>query len=561
MKCDQDFPNPPNPPLASTTPETPPAKSDPDSGPDHEGSAGVLGGATPSRANSISSAGSREQPDSAPDPEALARVPSGPAYTVFSKSTKTWIIVMVSISSCISPMTANIYFPALNAISHDLGVSVGLINLTLTTYMIFQGLSPTIFGDFGDMAGRRPAFIIAFSIYVAANIGLALQDNYAALMALRCLQSAGSSGTLALGFAVVADVAVSSERGKYMGFVSAGIQLGPALSPVLGGVLSQYLSWRAIFWFCGIFAFVWLIPYTLFIPETSRKVVGNGSIPAQGWNLTLVEYMRQRRHPTAEENTVQKRKLYLPNPFKTLKVVLEKDLGLILMFNSLLYILFMSVIATLSTEFARIYKLSDLQIGLCYLPYGVGCFAAAIAQGYVLDWNYRRIARKIGFTIDRKLGDDLSKFPIERARIQPIVPFLVLGLAGTIGYGWALDREVMIAVPLVLIFFVGICINGAFSLFNTLLVDGYPDAPATAIAANNLIRCSVGAVVMSLIEKMLSALGRGWCFTFLSLFCAAFSPSLLALLRWGPGWREERRLRMKKQKEEEKEKAAQQGEK
>lgn len=63
----------------------------------------------------------------------------------------------------------NIYFPALNPIAMDLGVSVSLINLTLTTYMIFQGIAPTLFGDFGDMAGRRPAFILAVLIYIVGG--------------------------------------------------------------------------------------------------------------------------------------------------------------------------------------------------------------------------------------------------------------------------------------------------------------------------------------------------------------------------------------------------------
>lgn len=63
-------------------------------------------------------------------------------------------------------ISQNIYFPALNPIAASLGVSVSLINLTLTTYMIFQGIAPTLFGDFGDMAGRRPAFIIAVLIYI-----------------------------------------------------------------------------------------------------------------------------------------------------------------------------------------------------------------------------------------------------------------------------------------------------------------------------------------------------------------------------------------------------------
>lgn len=67
-------------------------------------------------------------------------------------------------------LTQNIYFPALNPISNDLGVSVSLINLTLTTYMVFQGIAPTIFGDFGDMAGRRPAFIVAVFIYIFGEL-------------------------------------------------------------------------------------------------------------------------------------------------------------------------------------------------------------------------------------------------------------------------------------------------------------------------------------------------------------------------------------------------------
>jgi MFS family permease len=88
-----------------------------------------------------------------------------------------------------------------------------------------------------DTGGRRLSFIICFSIYIVANIGLALQTNYAALLVLRCVQAAGSSGTIALSIAVVADIATSAERGKYMGYATAGILIGPALGPTLGGTL------------------------------------------------------------------------------------------------------------------------------------------------------------------------------------------------------------------------------------------------------------------------------------------------------------------------------------
>jgi MFS family permease len=59
-----------------------------------------------------------------------------------------------------------------------------------------------------------------------------LQNDYTALLVLRCLQSAGSSGTFALAQAVTADVATRAERGKYIAYATIGSTLGPVLGPV-----------------------------------------------------------------------------------------------------------------------------------------------------------------------------------------------------------------------------------------------------------------------------------------------------------------------------------------
>ena len=151
------------------------------------------------------------------DLEIGSHAPPAPLYSVFSEQQRKYIVFMVACGGFFSPLSANIYFPALNSLSRDLGVSSALINLSLTTYMIFQGLAPTIFGDLADMIGRRPVYLLGFIIYIGANIGLALQNNFAALLVLRCLQSTGSSGTVALGNGVVADIASSGERGRFMG--------------------------------------------------------------------------------------------------------------------------------------------------------------------------------------------------------------------------------------------------------------------------------------------------------------------------------------------------------
>jgi hypothetical protein len=172
--------------------------------------------------------------DGIPDLEALATVSTRtPVHSVFSKNEKRYIVFMTAWAGFFSPVSANIYYPALNSLAKDLNVSDSLINLTITSYMIFQGLAPTVFGDLADAAGRRPAYVIGFLIYLCANIGLALQNNFAALFILRCVQSTGSSAVIAIAYGIVADIATSAERGSYAGVVTAGMMLGPSLGPVI----------------------------------------------------------------------------------------------------------------------------------------------------------------------------------------------------------------------------------------------------------------------------------------------------------------------------------------
>jgi Ca2+/Na+ antiporter len=85
-----------------------------------------------------------------------------PLYSAFTKGQKRYIVFMTAIAGFFSPVSANIYFPALTTLSTHFNVSSTLINLTLTTYMIFQGLAPTFFGDFADAAGRRPAYCMSY---------------------------------------------------------------------------------------------------------------------------------------------------------------------------------------------------------------------------------------------------------------------------------------------------------------------------------------------------------------------------------------------------------------
>ena len=178
-------------------------------------------------------------PTDEPKKEPLSPQPS--AYSVYTPLQKRYISGIVCFSAMFSGLSSFIYYPAITALSHDLHVSIELINLTITSYLIVSGIAPSILGDMADQSGRRPVSLVAFTLYFIANIGLALQNNYAALVVLRCVQSAGASGTIAIAYGVISDIATPAERGGHVGILMSFTNSAPSLGPVLGGVLAQEL--------------------------------------------------------------------------------------------------------------------------------------------------------------------------------------------------------------------------------------------------------------------------------------------------------------------------------
>ncbi|WP_432644283.1 MFS transporter, partial [Listeria monocytogenes] len=97
-----------------------------------------------------------------------------------------------------------------------------LVNLSVTTYLILQGIAPSLWGPVSDVRGRRVAYFFTFLVFIGACIGLALTKNYATLLVLRCLQSAGSASTIAIGAGVIVDITTRADRGSYIGIFQAG---------------------------------------------------------------------------------------------------------------------------------------------------------------------------------------------------------------------------------------------------------------------------------------------------------------------------------------------------
>ncbi|KAL4752905.1 hypothetical protein BDW72DRAFT_169896 [Aspergillus terricola var. indicus] len=486
-------------------------------------------------------------------------------YSAFSNGQKRLIMIMVTLASFFSPLSGQVYYPVMPTLVENYHLSNALINLTITTYMILQGLAPAFMGTFADACGRRPAYILAFAIYTAANIGLALQNSYPALMVLRCIQSAGSSGTVSFGYGVIADIATPAERGSYVGPMAAGVMLAPALGPIIGGLLAKFLGWRSVFWFLAIGAGGYLVSYALFVPETARIAVGDGSLlPRERWRWSAAQWLQRKRtspsvsgvniDPEADVQAATMQgasngngqastasRLRFPNPVRALYILLESDALIIVSSIGLLMLTNVALLTSTPSLFSKIYGFNDLQIGLS--PLGIGAALGAVLNGYLLNRSYRRYVESLDLPVDPSIATTLQGFPIEQARLRTYFPLIILTILTIMPYGFVLQRRANLSAALILQFLNGFATVACTNTLNTLLVDLFPDEPATAAAACNLIRCWLGALGAAVVDYMLSGMGWGWCFLFLGLLLVASFGLIWAEFVYGAKWRESRRLR------------------
>ncbi|EME45832.1 hypothetical protein DOTSEDRAFT_71507 [Dothistroma septosporum NZE10] len=489
----------------------------------------------------------------------LQRTVSGPPYTIFTPRAKLFIVIAVSVSSLISPFGATTFYPALDTIADDYGVSPTLINLSLTTYMIAQAIAPALIAGMSDQNGRRTSYIICFFIFLVADIALALQRSYAALLVLRMVQAFGCSAAIALSNAVVADIATSAERGKYMGYATAGLLFGPAFGPTIGGLFAQFLGWRSTFWFLAGFAGVLIVVFGLLFPETCRNVVGNGSIPAKGINRSILGHVQQQKYakdhpetPNGDIASLGRRRGGFPNPLRTLKILGDPVSCVILLYNGLFFTGMMVVTGAMPTLYAEVYHLNTLDIGLCYITNGMGSLLSTLTMGHVADWNFKRHAKRLGYDIKKGRQQDLSSFPIERARFEVLIPGHIIGSLAIIIFGWTLNYGVSLAGPEIALFFIGFGVSTSFNLTNTLLIDIHKDQPATATAAVNFVRCLMSAGGAAAIIPMTKAMGIGWAFTFIAFVYFV----LLGVVFWMMGNGQKLRARAVEKKRAKDERAA-----
>jgi MFS family permease len=323
--------------------------------------------------------------------EASGTSPSDAPYSTFTNTQKRWIVALVALAGWFSSLSSFIYFPAIPSIAADFGTSTERINLTVTAYLIMSGIFPSLVGSAADTVGRRPVFIVTLAVYVAANIGLALQSSFGLLFFLRMAQSAGISGSYAVTYGVIGDLFTPSERGGYSGLVSFALNTPPSIGPVISGLLLHRWGWRSIFWFLSAISPCCLMAIILFLPETLRSIVHDGSVlppGLRGLNRPLLPFLTPSaaRHDLKSsslrsEAGTKSRSCQIPNPLTALILLREPGTAIMICSAGIWYTVYSCLQASLSSLFVEIYQVSGLISGLSYLPFGVACAISAYGTG------------------------------------------------------------------------------------------------------------------------------------------------------------------------------------
>ncbi|KAI5458927.1 major facilitator superfamily domain-containing protein [Mariannaea sp. PMI_226] len=489
-------------------------------------------------------------------------------YRIFDSRQKAVIVLIVSTAATFSGFASNIYFPALPTIAHDLNVSVELVNLTVTSYLVFQGIAPSLWGPVSDVKGRRVAYLCTFVVFLGACVGLANTRNYATLVILRCLQSTGSASTIAIGSGVIGDITTRAERGGFMGIFQAGLLVPVAVGPVIGGAIAGSLGWRAIFWFLTIYSGVFLIFLILLLPETLRSLVANGGQTPSGgfarWPLYIYQKTTKTQWDPSSVNLelAVRKHIDIVGPFR---ILMQKSAAPIIFFLAVYYAVWQMSITVMSSLFKDRYGLTETEIGLTFIANGVGSMVGTLITGKILDKDYHRVKADfetrsaqvnqtthrdpVNYTTDAK--DD---FPLEKARLRLVPVFSLLQCLSILLFGWTIHyaTHVHIAVPIVSTFITGWTAVSMQSVIMTYLVDVYSEKSAAASASLNLARCMFAAGGTSFVMPMVNTIGVGPAFT---VCIAVQCLSLVAVaVQWkfaGKWRREAEREKMRQREDEE----------
>ena len=169
----------------------------------------------------------------------------------------------------LAQLDQNVVATALPTIVGDLG-GLSYFAWVTTAYILAVGVTTPLYGKLGDLHGRKPLFLFAIAAFLLGSALCGVAQTMGQLVAFRVLQGVGGSGLIVSAITIYADLFGPEDRARYAGFFGALFVVSSVAGPLLGGVLTDTLGWRWVFYVnvpVGALAFA-IAAFALRLPRT-----------------------------------------------------------------------------------------------------------------------------------------------------------------------------------------------------------------------------------------------------------------------------------------------------
>jgi len=167
-------------------------------------------------------------------------------------NSKLFLVLLLGVLSAFGPFVVDLYLPSLPQLASFFETSASMTQLTLTTAMIGLAVGQLLLGPLSDKFGRKKPLIISLVIYIISTVLIVFSSNIEMMIVLRVIQGLSSAGSVVISRAVATDLYRGREMTRFFGLLMTINGLAPIISPILGSLLLEYISWKGVFVFLAL---------------------------------------------------------------------------------------------------------------------------------------------------------------------------------------------------------------------------------------------------------------------------------------------------------------------
>ncbi|RDI77046.1 hypothetical protein Vi05172_g12982 [Venturia inaequalis] len=448
----------------------------------------------------------------------------------WSKPSRYFHSIVPSGVAFLAALGSSLYTPAVRTVKEEFDVSEVIAIMPFSFYVLGLAFGPLIGSPLSETWGRRRVYQISLPLFALFILGSGFAKSIGTLIICRFFAGFWGAPALSIGSATISDVWPPAQRAIPMAAYVAAPFMGPALGPLIGGFVVESLGWRWTQWVTLFFTAVFLPP-VYFMKETYKKCILENR----------AEKNATEKLPTSKTEVLNAVKKFIRTGLtRPIHMLLSEPIaGLFSLYIAFNFALQYSFFVVFPTIFEEVYGFNLGSQGLIFLGLGAGIVIAIIFVMINSQFVYAPLAARWRKRHPNTHGESKTKSaastPPPEYRLFTAFPGSMLIPIGLFLFAWTARPSVPWIVPVIgeALFGIGQVLD--FMSCTMYLMDTYgPLYGASAMAANTLLRYTLGFAFPLFVNQMYKKLGIDWATSLLGFISVALTLVPWCFWIWGP---------------------------